>query len=547
MAGINMKNNNKLHFYQIGIFTFASFLLFTSPAFAAATVSTVAQNATTSVALLPGLISGLCYLLALVFGVTGILKLKDHVENPSQTPLRVAMIRFFAGGALLALPIVLEAAARSIGDPTTTFGFSAAVAVFTSNLTGIITASPGGDGINDILENFVVSIQSVPGIVTATAYLLGLLSCVMGVLKIRDHIENPDRIELKEGVIRLLIGGAMFAIPTVYLAAQNTFLGDGSTVGGTIGTIMPTAGTYLASGFAGGGFATCGDAGADTLGATMCAFVQRTGATPAFLTALCYLFGLVIGVWALLKIRDHVLNPQQVSIWEGVSRLIVTGGLFAMPYVAGALNNSIIGGNAFAGAASLGFNWNSTIACGGGPQALDTAMGCFVQNIMAPMHILFGHFAFIAGLIFIMVGITRIMKSAQEGARGPGGFGTLSTFIIGAVLISYNQIIMVVSRSIYDAPASSAALAYTTGMTPAEIDHVNNVITAILQFMLVIGILSFIRGWFILRSVAEGNSQASMMAGATHILGGALAINLGPLLSSVQTTLGITGIGITFS
>ncbi|MFN3700810.1 MAG: hypothetical protein ACK4VI_04715 [Alphaproteobacteria bacterium] len=543
-----MKNNNKIHFLYTGIFISLSFLSFISPAFAAATITTVAQNATTSVELLPGLITGLCYIFALVLGVTGILKLKDHVENPSQTPIRVAIIRFFAGGALLALPIVLEAATRTIGDPTTTFGFSAAVSAFTSNLGGITETPTGGDAINETLQNIVLSIQGVPGIVTGVAYLLGLLSCVLGVLKIRDHIENPDRVELKEGVIRLLIGGAMFAIPTVYLAAQNAFLGDGSTVGGTIGTIMPTAGTYLASGFAGDGFATCASAADGTLGATMCNLVQRTGATPAFLTALCYLFGLVIGVWALLKIRDHVLNPQQVAIWEGVSRLIVAGGFFAMPYIAGALNNSIIGGDAFAGASSLGYTWNSSIDCSGtADRALDTAMSCFVQNIMAPIHVLFGHFAFIAGLVFIMIGITRIMKSAQDGARGPGGLGTLSTFIIGAVLISYNQIIMVVTRSIYDGPASNAALRYTEGMTEAEVQHVENVITAILQFMLIIGILSFIRGWFILRSVAEGNSQASMMAGATHILGGALAINLGPLLSSVQTTLNITTIGIGFT
>jgi hypothetical protein len=65
--------------------------------------------------------------------------------------------------------------------------------------------------------------------------------------------------------------------------------------------------------------------------------------------------------------------------------------------------------------------------------------------------------------------------------------------------------------------------------------------------MIIIGIISFIRGWFIIRDVAEGNQQASMMAGATHIIGGALAINLGPILAAVQNTLGITGVGLAIS
>ena len=37
-----------------------------------------------------------------------------------------------------------------------------------------------------------------------------------------------------------------------------------------------------------------------------------------------------------------------------------------------------------------------------------------------------------------------------------------------------------------------------------------------------------------------------MMSAITHLVGGALAVNLGPLLNAVQTTLGITDYGITF-
>jgi hypothetical protein len=62
-----------------------------------------------------------------------------------------------------------------------------------------------------------------------------------------------------------------------------------------------------------------------------------------------------------------------------------------------------------------------------------------------------------------------------------------------------------------------------------------------------VGLISFLRGIYIIREVADGNQQASMMAGLTHIIGGALAVNLGPLINAVEQTLGITGFGINFT
>jgi hypothetical protein len=148
-----------------------------------------------------------------------------------------------------------------------------------------------------------------------------------------------------------------------------------------------------------------------------------------------------------------------------------------------------------------------------------------------------------------MIGISRLIKSSQEGARGPGGLGTLMTFIAGGALISYNEFLRAFTTSFFTNPTTLAyaELAYTTGMAQAELDHAHTVISAIIKFMIVIGLISFVRGIFIVRSVAEGNSQASLMAGVTHMVGGALAVNLGPLMNAVQETLGITTYGITFT
>ena len=77
--------------------------------------SSIAENITTSIAGLPGLLTGVAYMLGILLGVLGILKIKDHVENPTQTPLQHGAIRLAAGGGLFALPIVYEAMSSTIG------------------------------------------------------------------------------------------------------------------------------------------------------------------------------------------------------------------------------------------------------------------------------------------------------------------------------------------------------------------------------------------------------------------------------------------------
>lgn len=86
------------------------------------TFSNIAENITESVEQVPGMLTGLAYLMGLLLGVLGVLKVKDHVENPGQTPLKDGAIRMASGGALFALPIVYESMYNTIGDTTSLVG-----------------------------------------------------------------------------------------------------------------------------------------------------------------------------------------------------------------------------------------------------------------------------------------------------------------------------------------------------------------------------------------------------------------------------------------
>ena len=87
-----------------------------SDAYAAGnTFSDIARNINNSIEELPGLVTGVSYMMGLLLGTLGIMKIKDHVENPSQTPLKDGAVRLAAGGALFGLPIVFESMLNTVG------------------------------------------------------------------------------------------------------------------------------------------------------------------------------------------------------------------------------------------------------------------------------------------------------------------------------------------------------------------------------------------------------------------------------------------------
>ncbi|MCB1533001.1 MAG: hypothetical protein KDJ35_09055 [Alphaproteobacteria bacterium] len=546
-------------------------LLSANPAFAI-TVSDVAESIVTTSSNVPGLISGISYALGLLFGVLGILKFKEHVENPGngsgQTPIRTPIIRFIIGGALFALPTIYAAMVVAInGGEMTDFDPSQfTFAEFISGALGTISGlfGIGMPDINGILATIIEGLENVPGLISGISYALALVLGVAGLLKLKEHVESPDQTPLREGVIRLLIGGALFALPNVFEAMTTLITGgDGVGAWGQIVSVFSGL-SWLTSPYAGGiifgGF--CNPIGT-SMGSAVCSAIAHTAAAPAFLSSLSYLFGLILGVWGLLKIRDHVLNPSQTQVWEGFSRLLAGGAFFALPFVVEAVRSTVtpeslsgmgmIGG-LFGFGTITGYNEGDLSVCGGlfggggDPAGLDVMMACMMKDMIGPIHSMLNFFSFTAGIVLIMIGISRLVKSAQDGARGPGGIGTFMTFLAGGSLISYNEFIRGFTTSFFNNPLTltHATMQYTDGMSAGDAEHAHTVISAILKFMIVVGLISFVRGIFIVRNVAEGNGQASLMAGVTHMVGGALAVNLGPLLNAVQTTLGLTEYGIMF-
>lgn len=97
---------------------------------------------------------------------------------------------------------------------------SAQAGVIAGLLTGAQAAR--ANDFSDIAENITVSIERLPGLLSGLAYMFGMLLGVLGVMKIKDHVENPSNTPLKDGAVRMAAGGALFALPIVYESMSNT-------------------------------------------------------------------------------------------------------------------------------------------------------------------------------------------------------------------------------------------------------------------------------------------------------------------------------------
>ena len=74
----------------------------------------LSTNIVNSAGTLPNMISTVAYIGGIGLGVAGIFKLKQHVDNPGQHPMKDGLVRLGAGGGLLALPYMTEVMTSTI-------------------------------------------------------------------------------------------------------------------------------------------------------------------------------------------------------------------------------------------------------------------------------------------------------------------------------------------------------------------------------------------------------------------------------------------------
>jgi hypothetical protein len=474
-----------------------------------------------------------------------------------------------------------------------TLVFAAAVLwLGVANASGITTVVETDGSFNEMFERAVISFGGFSGLVAGAAYILGILLVFAGILKIKDHVEDPARVPMREPFIRLVIGGAMFALPFVINMLTGTF-GNQTAVLNT--GVMVNSATSLTGSLVcnvtGGG--TWGGIFGSLTGGTLSNLICNMGASFAGLTgllnAMIYLGGVVLVVWGLMQLKDHVIDPRSMPLPVPLKKLLVAGIFFAFPFFLKVAYNTFAGDNVLIGtdilsvvSSIVGFltGTGTPGSCGGaggllggigggigsiigsitgtGTSAvggLDCMFIRLISDVSGPLQAVTSLFCYLAGIICIIIAVRRLMESTDKGVRGPLGTGTFGLLILGGVLLSFNTLLATVSGSLFPTLGTglgiqtlqqNATLTYAPGLGSSGVASINSVLTSVLAFSFLLGMLSILRGAFILKDVADGGN-GSIMAGLTHVLGGGMAVNLGPLITAVQNTLGLTSVGIAFS
>jgi hypothetical protein len=277
---------------------------------------------------------------------------------------------------------------------------------------------------------------------------------------------------------------------------------------------------------------------AATFGDIICNLHSNAGALPYVFNAFCYIIGIFLILNGILLYKKHAEGGES-KILPATARTLAGGFAISLPTAASIFQASVVG--------SVTGGANLTCAA---PQvntpassSLDVILSNLVQNIHNPMAIFLSGISICVGLFLIARGLLAAAKIGTD-PRAAAPKTIIVNFVIGAIMVSIGQMLPVSLQSIFGSSTISQMSTFQginwSKITNSSTDFskVNTAIDAVLSFVQVIGLISFVRGWMILKTAIEGNGQATIPQGATHIIGGAMAINIDKMLTIFDKTFG---------
>jgi len=88
-------------------------------------------------------------------------------------------------------------------------------------------ASASAATVNTVLTAATTQVSPVPKLLSAAAYIIGLILLISGALSLKKHSENPASEPLGKGLGRVLVGGVVMSLPTLANLITNS-LGTGT-------------------------------------------------------------------------------------------------------------------------------------------------------------------------------------------------------------------------------------------------------------------------------------------------------------------------------
>lgn len=108
---------------------------------------------------------------------------------------------------------------------------------------GAAPAFAGTLQVGNIVNNVAESANAIPRFLGLLGYIGGSGLAMAGVLKLKQHVDNPGQTPMKDGIGRLAAGGLLFCLPILTNAIQGSIAnGDANGANTTQMIITSTTG-----------------------------------------------------------------------------------------------------------------------------------------------------------------------------------------------------------------------------------------------------------------------------------------------------------------
>jgi intracellular multiplication protein IcmC len=164
--------------------------------------------------------------------------------------------------------------------------------------------------------------------------------------------------------------------------------------------------------------------------------------------------------------------------------------------------------------------------------------------------------AYLIGAVLSVAGLYKLKMHGEDPLRTPLGTA-IGYVMVGTIILSGPMIIGVVKDTIYPTTSSSSGYIQIVptmqSVSSGTFQALGGIIRpemgqAIIGFMVLVGLISFFRGLYLLKEVGRedqmGGTRAGLGKALTHIIGGAMAINIVETSCLLGKTIGFSALCI---
>lgn len=157
---------------------------------------------------------------------------------------------------------------------------------------------------------------------------------------------------------------------------------------------------------------------------------------------------------------------------------------------------------------------------------------------------LVGGVAFICGIALVIKGImafkiyaNQTFGSAQRGEMS----GPIVYIFVGAVLVYLPSASDVALFTIFQKTEVGSEADMLAYLVPGAEEKWKEIALLLVKYMMLVGFIAFVRGWLILSKMGAAGGQPGMLGkGLTHIIGGAILMNIPDFMMLMANTFGFS-------